>query len=112
MITQTQIDDIWNHQAIHASRAEVGRILAAFDRLNTQAAKTPLEVGPGQKVFVRNTDAGDDDEFNSLKEAQDYLQGQCEDRDWDDDYVSDYITVIVGREVSVESKKTFTVAFS
>ena len=112
MITQTQIDTIWRSQNIHATRNEVKNILEAFDLLNTQADKAPLEVAAGQKVFVHNTDNGSDYEFNSLKEAQEYLQGQCEDRDWDDYYINDYINVIVGRKVSIETKRVYSIKFS
>ena len=112
MITQTQIDTIWRSQNIHATRNEVKNILEAFDLLNTQADKAPLEVAAGQKVFVRNTDSGDDEEFTSLKEAQEYLLSLTEDCNWEPEYFEEYITVIVGREVSIEAKKTFSLQFS
>jgi hypothetical protein len=112
MITLYQIEAIWKQSNINASKAEVTRILEAFDRLNTLTRKDPLEVAPGQKVFVSNTDNGDDEVFVSLKEAQEFLQSRCEDRDWEPEYVDDYVTVIVGREVSIELSKVFSVKFS
>jgi hypothetical protein len=112
MITLYQIDAVWKQSNINASKAEVTRILEAFERLNTLTPKVLLEVAPGQKVFVRDSNTGDDEEFTSLKEAQEFLQSRCEDHDWEPEYVDDYVTVIVGREVSIEAKKSFSIKFS
>jgi len=112
MITLYQIDAVWKQSNINASKAEVTRILEAFERLNTLTHKAPLEVAAGQKVFVLDSNTGDEDEFASLKEAQEFLQSRSEDHDWEPEYVDDYITVIIGREVSIEAKKTFSLKFS
>jgi hypothetical protein len=112
MITQAQIDAIWRRQEIQASQPEIRKILTAFEALNIPAKTPPLDIAPGQKVFVHDSNTGDDEKFTSLKDAEEFIQSKFEYSEWESDYIDDYVTVIVGREISVTANKVYSVKFS
>jgi hypothetical protein len=112
MITDDMIMSVSSGYNISASRLEIRRILERFESLLAMNKSKALELRPNESVFVTNSYAGDEDEFDSIDKAVKHIQDQVADRGWDEDDVADNIKVIIGREVSVDCEKTFTVKFS
>ena len=112
MITQSQVDAVWKRQDINASRAEISRILAAFEALNTQATKVPPEVGSDQVVFVFDNYNGNDNSYSSLEEAKASIAETASDRSWDTCDIDSNIRVFIGRELNIEAEQAFTITFS
>lgn len=111
MITEDMVLKVQAVYNINASRAEIRRVLEAFERM-TNASKPAVEVKPGEMVFVSNAYAGDEDEFTTVEGAIEHIQEYAEKKNWEESDIDDNFKVIIGRGVTLNCEKTLTIKFS